>query len=240
MFALWMNSLPRQDRVDWRQRFTPQAAFTELRAGHCAMALTWAAPEIGARCRWAARSKNRFALLPGATQAYRFATKSWENRGEEDRIACAAYWRFLAAWPRFRRRPAEPQRAESFVLWLAGREVSEQVGPHSAADDALSQFTSCGEQPLDRRASSRSQPQYAEVLATEPELAAGLSWPDDSRPLAISGLARQSGCRSPRRKSLRSRFSRRRQKLGRDQRRTRPRRAEAGQRRSLGQASPRR
>jgi len=119
-------------------RPTPSAAFAALRAGSCAVALTWPAPEpTGGGGPHPGNSNPldqqiRFALLPGATQAYRFATKSWENRVDDENMSVPT----LAICGRMAAVSAttsEPQRAENFVLWLASREVSDQVGPHSSA-----------------------------------------------------------------------------------------------------------
>jgi multiple sugar transport system substrate-binding protein len=168
------------------QRLTPQAIFAELRDGHCAMALTWAAPEIGSRGAGAHDQKIRFALLPGATQAYRFATKSWENRGEGDdrQVPLLAVSGRMAA---VSATTAEPQRAESFVLWLAGREVSEQVGPHSAATTLFrnSQIAASGR--WTGSLASEASRQYAEVLAQSlnlPRAFPGLTIPGRAQYLA--------------------------------------------------------
>src|SRR5439155_25557422 len=71
-------------------------------------------------------------LLPGSHQAYRFATKTWEDRGSEENPhvpVLSLSGRLAAATSS----AADLRRAEGFVIWLAGREVSQQVGPHSAA-----------------------------------------------------------------------------------------------------------
>ncbi len=168
------------------ERFTPQAAFAELRAGHCAMALTWPAPEIGAAAAQPHDQKIKFALLPGAKQAYRFATKSWENRGEEDKIHVP----LLAVSGRMAAVSAttgEPQRAESFVLWLAGREVSEQVGPHSAAVTLFRNAQVVASSRWTGGLAPDASRQYAEVLATsltQPRVFPGLTIPGRSQYLA--------------------------------------------------------
>lgn len=168
------------------QRLTPQAAFAELRAGHCGMALTWAATEIGASTAGAHDQKIRFALLPGATQAYRFATKSWEARGEEDEghvplLAVAGRMAAVSATT------AEPQRAESFVLWLAGRDVSEQVGPHSAATTLFRNSQVAASSRWTGSLAPDASRQYAEVVVQSlnlPRAFPGLTIPGRSAYLA--------------------------------------------------------
>jgi multiple sugar transport system substrate-binding protein len=168
------------------KRLTPQAVFAELRAGRCAMALTWPAPEVGAAAALPHDQKIKFALLPGATQAYRFATKSWENRGEEDNIhvPLLAFSGRLAA---VSATTGEPQRAESFVLWLAGREVSDQVGPHSAAVTLFRNSQVATSSRWTGGLAPDASRQYAEVLATtltQPRAFPGITIPGRSQYLA--------------------------------------------------------
>jgi ABC-type glycerol-3-phosphate transport system substrate-binding protein len=115
-----------------QKRHTPAQAFAELRAGRSAMALTWANAEIAAEETQNDDVKLGFTMLPGSGQAYRFATKSWEARNEEE----SSHVPLLAVAGRMAAVTAstsETRRAQGFVLWLAGSEVSQQVGSHSAA-----------------------------------------------------------------------------------------------------------
>jgi hypothetical protein len=114
------------------ERMTPADVFTALRAGRCAMALTWATSNIDDSSAGANDAAIRFALLPGARQAYRFATKTWEERGIDETIhvpLLAASGRMAAACSA----SSDARRAQGFVIWLSGREVSQQAGPHSTA-----------------------------------------------------------------------------------------------------------
>jgi multiple sugar transport system substrate-binding protein len=114
-----------------KEKMTPPEAFQALRSGRCAMALTWAASNIDDAKR-EHDAAIRFALLPGAKQAYRFATQSWEERSIDDSIhvpLLAPAGRMAAASDA----SSDARRAQGLVIWLSGREVSQQTGPHSAA-----------------------------------------------------------------------------------------------------------
>ncbi|HMC11830.1 MAG TPA: extracellular solute-binding protein [Pirellulaceae bacterium] len=114
------------------QRLTPTEVFAEMRAGHCAMAITWPTADISDSATTEKETRLRFALLPGASQAYRFATKTWESRSEDDasHVPLRCVWGRMAA---LAASSADPRRAQGFVAWLAGREVSQQIGPRSGA-----------------------------------------------------------------------------------------------------------
>lgn len=144
------------------QRFSPAEAFAELKAGRCAMALGWPASELGAGGS-ARETPIRFALLPGSEQAYRFATKDWENRGPDESwhvpvLAMSGRMAAVAATS------ADPRRAEGFVLWLAGREVSQQVSPHSIATTLFRNSQIVTSDRWTGSLSPASSRQYAEVL----------------------------------------------------------------------------
>jgi hypothetical protein len=103
-----------------------------MRAGHCAMAITWPTADISDSATTERETRLRFALLPGAGQAYRFATKTWESRGDDE----ASYVPLRCVSGRMAAlsaSSADPRRAQGFVVWLAGREVSQQTGPRSGA-----------------------------------------------------------------------------------------------------------
>jgi multiple sugar transport system substrate-binding protein len=113
------------------QHATPEQAWLELARGHCAMAVTWAMP-LEATERAANKGQIAFAVLPGSSQAYRFATKNWEHRGEDD----SSHVPVLAISGRMAgvsSSSSDPRRAEGFVVWLAGREVSQHISPASQA-----------------------------------------------------------------------------------------------------------
>lgn len=114
------------------QRLKPKDAMNELISGRSAMALAWPAPAPGERAEspTAQHKTIRFALLPGARQAFLSATKRWEDRREDDQISVpvtAISGRLAAVTSN----AASAKRAEGFVAWLAGSEVSSQVGPQS-------------------------------------------------------------------------------------------------------------
>ncbi|HEX5104998.1 MAG TPA: extracellular solute-binding protein [Pirellulaceae bacterium] len=114
-------------------RLTPQEALAELRAGHAAMALGWPAPPAGKVAdKETTTGTIRYALLPGAKQSYNFATKRWttSESGEPTRVPVLACSGRLAA---VTSNSAARQRAESFVLWLGGKDASRQVAPRSSA-----------------------------------------------------------------------------------------------------------
>jgi multiple sugar transport system substrate-binding protein len=146
------------------ERMTPTEAFKALRAGRCAMALTWATSNIEDSSTSEIDAVIRFALLPGARQAYRFATKTWEERGVDENPhvpLLAASGRMAAACAA----SSDAKRAQGFVIWLAGREVSQQTGPHSTAATLFRR----GQIPASGRWTGSLPPetsrQYAETLA---------------------------------------------------------------------------
>jgi multiple sugar transport system substrate-binding protein len=113
------------------QRLDPAEVFKKIRSGNCAMAIAWAVTNTADQPS-VADANLRFSALPGSNQAYRFATKSWEPRGEGDepRVPLRAIsGRMVAATAS----SSDTGRAQGFVIWLAGRDVSQQVGPHSDA-----------------------------------------------------------------------------------------------------------
>lgn len=116
------------------RRMTPAEAMTALRAGSCAMAICWpAANNRDSKIDGLVGSREiRFAPLPGSRQAYRFATKTWEPRAadESPHVPLLSVAGRLAA---VTSSTAVPSRAQSLVLWLAGREVSSLVAPHAAS-----------------------------------------------------------------------------------------------------------
>ena len=89
-----------------------------LRAGRSALAIAWPSADMGDRADKQSDVKLGFALLPGSRQAYRFATKSWEDRpaGRKPARAPAGGRRALGA--AVTTSTSDPQRArEFFVLW---------------------------------------------------------------------------------------------------------------------------
>jgi ABC-type glycerol-3-phosphate transport system substrate-binding protein len=168
------------------ERMTPQAALTELRAGRCAMALTWPSAELIDSSNQSADAAVRFALLPGAAEAYRFATKSWEKRGEEDSIhvpllAISGRMAAISATS------AEPRRAEMLMLWLAGGDFSQQVAPHSSSTTLFRQSQLANSRRWTGGLPAEASRQYAETLAQTLSLARsfpGLTLPGRDQYLA--------------------------------------------------------
>jgi hypothetical protein len=147
------------------QRFTPSEALDELRGGRCAMALAWPAPEIGSGSEKGQQDQRKiaFALLPGAVQAYRFATKRWDDRVGDDspQVPLLSISGRLAG---VSSSAPDPRRAQGFVVWLAGREVSEQISPHSPATTLFATPKSPAP-AVDWNAMPELSRQYAETLA---------------------------------------------------------------------------
>jgi multiple sugar transport system substrate-binding protein len=177
------------------KRMTPQAALTELRAGRCAMALCWPSAELADSANQAADAMIRFAMLPGGSEAYRFATKSWEKRGEDDSIhvpllAISGRMAAISATS------AEPQRAVSLVLWLAGSDVSQQIAQHSSATTLFRQSQLANSSRWTGGLSAEASRQYAETLAQTlslPRSFPGLTLPGRDKYLAaLDKAVRQS------------------------------------------------
>jgi len=143
-------------------RFSPVEALDELKAGRCAMAIGWPAADLAKNER-DEETKTRFAMVPGAEQAYRFATKGWEPRSPEDNshvplLSISGRMAAVSA------SSADPRRAAGLVLWLAGREVSQQVSPHSAATTLFRHSQVATSSRWTGWLSPTASRQYAEVL----------------------------------------------------------------------------
>jgi ABC-type glycerol-3-phosphate transport system substrate-binding protein len=111
------------------QRFTPAQAMNEVIEGRAAMAIAWPAPQP-AKGERTAKGKLGFALLPGSATAYNFATKKWEDRGAEGPThvpLLSIAGRMVAVTST----ATSSKRATGFLTWLAGKQVSSQVGPQS-------------------------------------------------------------------------------------------------------------
>lgn len=111
------------------RRHTPQDAMAALCQGQCAVAITWAGPQTPAP-KLPGGSRIDFALLPGSSQAYRFATRSWETRQAEEAMhvpLLSVEGRLAAVCSS----TSHVGRAQSLVLWLAGPQASVQIAPHS-------------------------------------------------------------------------------------------------------------
>jgi multiple sugar transport system substrate-binding protein len=146
-----------------QQHLSPTQAIDELKAGHCAMAIGWPGPQ-GDEHAAANQTKLGFAMLPGATQTYRFATKSWETRGEDEspHVPLLSISGRMAA---VSASSADPRRAENFIVWLAGREVSQQISPQSPATTLFRQSQLAASSRWTGSLSPASSRQFAEVLA---------------------------------------------------------------------------
>jgi multiple sugar transport system substrate-binding protein len=172
------------------QRLTPAEAVEQLLKGTCAMALGWPAPlaqESGAK----REGKIAFALVPGSSQAYRFSTKDWMKRGEDENphVPLLAISGRMAA---VSTSSANRRRAQGFVIWLAGREISQQIAAHSLATTLFrrSQIASAGRWA--GTLSTESSRQYAETLErslTAPKAFPGLRLPGRSDYLASLDVA---------------------------------------------------
>src|SRR6185295_285043 len=73
-----------------------------------------------------------FALLPGAPEAYNFATKKWDQRSVDQ----AQHVPLLAISGRLgavTSSSPDTQRSAALLVWLSGREAGGQVCPTSSA-----------------------------------------------------------------------------------------------------------
>jgi multiple sugar transport system substrate-binding protein len=148
------------------ERLAPQQAFAELQAGRCAMAISWPAPDVAASAKQDPEqpAKIAFALLPGSPRAYRFATRSWDERVGDDSpqvplVSVAGRMAGVST------SAADPRRAQGFAVWLAGREVSEQIAPHSSATTLFRHSQVPGAKRWTGALSPAASRQYAETLA---------------------------------------------------------------------------
>jgi len=124
--------------------------------------LTWAMP--GGDSAAESPRKIGFALLPGSNQTYRLATKSWENRGEDN----AAHVPLLAISGRMAAvtsSTSDARRAQGFVLWLSSRETSSQLASHSSATTLFRSSQVAASTRWTGSLSPEASRQYADVLA---------------------------------------------------------------------------
>jgi ABC-type glycerol-3-phosphate transport system substrate-binding protein len=123
--------------------FTPEEALGQLEAGQAAMAITWPAPTR--KSAEGDQAKIEFRPLPGSNEAFNFARKSWEPRGEneETHVPLLATSGRVAA---ITSTASDARAAQSLVVWMAGREVSPLIGPASSGTTLFreSQLTSPG------------------------------------------------------------------------------------------------
>ncbi len=170
----------------------PGEVFQSIRRGSCAMAITWPLNEITAGDAQPFDSKLRFALLPGSNEAFRFATKTWETRGagEESRIALRAISGRMAA---VSAASNQASRAQGFVVWLSGRDVSQQVSPRSASTTLFRQSQIATSARWTGALPPDISRQYAETLAQSLNLSRGfgLTLPGDYL-LSISDAVREA------------------------------------------------
>jgi ABC-type glycerol-3-phosphate transport system substrate-binding protein len=151
---------------------TPGEVFKEIRSGRCGMALTWPVNDITAAESAEGDSRLRFALLPASNEAYRFATKTWERRGEDDE-AHVAVRPIVGRTAAITATSSEPRRAQSLVLWLAGREVSQQVSPRSVGTTLFRQSQIATSARWTGSLPPEVSRQYAETLAQSLSLPRG-------------------------------------------------------------------
>jgi multiple sugar transport system substrate-binding protein len=164
-------------------RMTPQEAFAALGRGESAMAIGWPSGQTAETEKPAV--KIAFAPLPGSREAFRMATKTWEGRTDEiPHIPLLSVSGRLAA---VTSSSADVSRATGFVTWLAGRDVSTQLAPHSSATTLFrtSQIATSGR--WTPALSADSSKQYAETLAaalSAPRVFPGLNLPGREEYLA--------------------------------------------------------
>lgn len=108
---------------------TPWAAFGELLAGRCGMALGWAS-HIAPSDEATRSFPIAFAELPGSQAVFNFETEAWETRtaDQEQHVTFLGAAGRLAA---VTASSAEPSAAEGLVGWLSGTEVSSRVAGRS-------------------------------------------------------------------------------------------------------------
>ena len=175
-----------------KSRMTPAECLRELMAGRCAMALGWPTPEPDAADVKAA-GDVRFALLPGARLSYNFATKRWENSeaAEPLHVPCLAAAGRMAA---VTSNTVGKKRAEGFLAWLAGKQNSGQIGPHSRGTTLFRQSQTTDSKRWTGGLSAPQSKQYAETLATAlslPQVSPGLRLPGRTDYLAALDKAVQ-------------------------------------------------
>lgn len=167
-------------------RSTGQEAFAALCRGECAMAIGW--PSGQADPALTVAPNIAFAPLPGAREAYRMATKTWETRGEDESISIPLLGisgRLAAVTSS----SADARRATGFVIWLAGRDVSAQLAPHSAATTLFRNSQVAASGRWTPALSAEASRQYAETLAgvlTAPRVFPPLNLP--GRPEYLAAL----------------------------------------------------
>src|SRR5262249_12280842 len=106
----------------------------------------------------------RFALLPGSGQAYRYGTRRWDERSADESrhvplLPVAGRMAAVASSSTDRR------RAQGFVVWLAGSDVSQQVAPHSLATTLVSQSQMAGAGRWTGSLGPAASHSYTEALA---------------------------------------------------------------------------
>lgn len=143
-------------------RQTPAEAWSALLTGGCAMALTW--PQAGGEAANQLPVKLAFAPMPGSSEAYRIATKTWENRGEDDasRVPLLATAGRMAA---VTSSASDARRAQGFVLWLSGRDTSSQLASHSSAITLFRNSQTAASTRWTGSLSPEASRQFAGVLA---------------------------------------------------------------------------
>ena len=108
---------------------TPSQALTELCAGRAALAIAWPGPAQGKAAK-ACDLPLGFALLPGADNVYNFQQQTWEPRGagEETHVPLLGIAGRVGA---VTSTTADAGRSQSFLMWMASRELSPLIGPAS-------------------------------------------------------------------------------------------------------------
>ena len=117
---------------------TPAEAWSAVRGGQAALAITWAqsAHDAAAEKPAGASATNTpvlgFEQLPGAREVYNVSRQRWDAREADEEIhvpLLAVSGRLAAATTA----TADAERAQNFLVWLSGREASAAIAPASRA-----------------------------------------------------------------------------------------------------------
>jgi ABC-type glycerol-3-phosphate transport system substrate-binding protein len=123
---------------DSAKAMTPAEAWSAVRGGQAALAITWAQSAVdGAPAKLAeptllTTSVLGFAQLPGSREVYNVSRQRWDEREADEEIyvpLLAVSGRLAAATTT----TADAAAAQNFLVWLAGRETSAAIAPASRA-----------------------------------------------------------------------------------------------------------
>lgn len=162
-----------------KMRTSPAEAFQAIASGQCVMALAWPTSGVSGELPPSRAGKLAFAALPASRQAYHFATSTWNDRDAEDTgvvplLSIAGRVAAISASSQ------DAARAGGLVIWLAGRDTSEHVGPTSAATTLFRQSQVAHSGRWTPQLTADESRQYAETLAgtlSRPKAMNGLTLP---------------------------------------------------------------